>query len=110
MEKYIIINMGRITKNKLVYWKQSCYGYTEDLGKAGLFYNLKGLNLESDDISLKVTEEENEIGLTISDIKLAQIVKNGVDTTIDLDQTYLGVENNKYKNLSIIEILRKMKG
>lgn len=99
---YIIVNMSRICQNKLVFWKQTCFGYTQCLGKAGLFRNIENLALQDDDIPIKLFYfEKNIIGLTMSDLELSKLLVDSNDIleiTIDIDMSFRGKR--------IIEILR----
>lgn len=104
MKKYIIINMARLHKNKLSFWKQSTYGYTQCLSWAGIFSDLdiSKMYLEpEDDIKIEISQEINIIGLSSEDIELAKKMKyNSIaEMTIDLDAEY----NCK----RVIEILRE---
>lgn len=102
MTEYIVINMDRIIRNKLVFWMPSALGYTENLGKAGTFYNLSRLGLKRGDIAIQISDNINEIGLTSKDFELAnKISKNNViEITIDLDMDFRGKR--------IIEILSEI--
>lgn len=105
MKKYIIINMARLHKNKLSFWKQSVHGYSQCLSWAGIFNDLdiSKMHLEPEDIKIEISNEINIIGLSSEDIELAKKMKyNSIaEMTIDLDAEY----NCK----RVIEILRELR-
>lgn len=101
-KKYIVINLNRTHNFKLAFLKETCCGYTHNLGKAGLFENIDNLNLSNDDIPVEINNLNfNPIGLILLDIEMSRILATSSDIleiSIDIEKTFEGKR--------IIDILR----
>lgn len=73
-KKYLILNRERSYTN-LMFWKQNQHGYTDCLGKAGIFKNKEINKIDfrnKKSIPIPLTSEENIIGITMEDIETAK--------------------------------------
>jgi hypothetical protein len=73
--KYLLLHYERSLNGFLMFWNQNCHGYTDCLGKAGLFskQQLKKINF---DYKKTIPIKPNEIGITMEDVERAQYFKD----------------------------------
>lgn len=100
---FLILNLKRIfSKNRLIFWNKNQYGYTDNIGEAGIFISneIIGINLDDDDVLININED-NFLNITKEDIENAKKLNRNscISTIIDLDSNV----NNK----AIIDIIRE---
>lgn len=100
---YIIVNI-KTSINNVSFWNQNRLGYTQCIGKAGLFResHLKRFNLDKKfDIAILVSDEVNKIGITMKDLKSAKKFKKTLfDVTLNTEK--------EIEKTRIIDIIRRL--
>jgi hypothetical protein len=75
-DKYIILNYRRsMCEGFLMFWNPNSHGYTNCLGKAGIFSEKQIERMQFDykkSKPFKLSDTPNELGITLKDIALAQ--------------------------------------